>query len=534
MNKVKCLIVSAMRDEGPYILEWIAFHRSIGVTDFLIYTNDCRDGTDLLLERLQQNGVLTHVRNKVLKRGPQKSAFKAAMRHPAYLEADWVLASDVDEFLNIKIRTGQIEDLLELYPDADAIPVCWRMFSNNEHEKIIAGFSIEALTDAESPDADPAAVGRFVKSLFKPNPEIVRIGTHAPVYTEEFEAKAKWGTPWCTPKNPDDPRRPRTDYGYDIAQMNHYAVRAVDPFLLKRDRGDVNYMANRLELDYWARWCRGGSKDDTILERVPGMKNELKELTKDPIVRQLHNGAIEFHQNRIRELLNTAEYQNLKKQIGALSSPKRTLENQTNPNLAATELALKAPGRHKNRLRMLEQMPKNGRCAEIGVWNGGFSEAILEVTKPKELVLIDPWDLLSKQSEEERTHKKHADTDFMGEMFQNVSDRYGQLENVTIVKGFSSDVLSAYPDNYFDWVYIDGNHQYEYVKKDIELAFKKVRAGGIIAGDDFFWKRNERLHVKEAVLDMMRRHGMANRPTRIGQQYMITVPDKPLVIAESA
>ena len=533
MNKVKCLIVSAMRDEGPYILEWVAFHRSIGVTDFLIYTNDCRDGSDLLLDRLEQNGILTHVRNKVLKRGPQKSAFKAAMRHPAYLEAEWVMASDVDEFLNIKVGAGRVEDLIELYPDADAIPVCWRMFSNNGHEKIIPGFTIEALIDAESPDADPDAVGRFVKSLFRPNSEITRIGTHAPVYTEDFEKKAKWGTSWCTPENPDDPRRPRTDYGYDIAQMNHYAVRSIDPFLLKRDRGDANYMENRLEVDYWARWCRGGSRDVSILKRLSGMKAELENLTKDPIVRQLHEGAVEFHRNRIRDLLETAEYQDLKNKIIALAPQEKETGNQAAPNPAATELALKAPGRHKNRLRMLEQMPKNGRCAEIGVWNGGFSEAILEVTRPRELVLIDPWDMLSKQSKEERTHKKHADTDFMSEMFKNVSDRYGHLKNVTISKGFSSDILSTYPDDYFDWVYVDGNHQYEFVKKDLELAFQKVRAGGIIAGDDFFWKRNEKLHVKEAVLDTMKKHGMTNRPTRFGQQYMITVPEKPLAVSES-
>ena len=48
------LVISTMKDEAPYILEWIAHHRGIGFTDFLIYTNDCSDGTDLLLDRLAQ------------------------------------------------------------------------------------------------------------------------------------------------------------------------------------------------------------------------------------------------------------------------------------------------------------------------------------------------------------------------------------------------------------------------------------------------------------------------------------------------
>ncbi|MFN4129742.1 MAG: glycosyltransferase family 2 protein, partial [Paracoccaceae bacterium] len=46
-------IVTTMKNEGPFILEWIAYHRAIGVDDFLIYTNDCTDGTDTMLDLLQ-------------------------------------------------------------------------------------------------------------------------------------------------------------------------------------------------------------------------------------------------------------------------------------------------------------------------------------------------------------------------------------------------------------------------------------------------------------------------------------------------
>ena len=96
-----------MKDEGPYVLEWLAYHRAIGFTDFLIYTNDCSDGTDLLLDRLQNNGIVTHVRNKVLKRGPHKSALKYAKDLSLYAGADWVYVCDADEFLNIKIEIGR-------------------------------------------------------------------------------------------------------------------------------------------------------------------------------------------------------------------------------------------------------------------------------------------------------------------------------------------------------------------------------------------------------------------------------------------
>jgi hypothetical protein len=50
-------IVTTMKNEGPFILEWIAYHRAIGVDDFLIYTNDCTDGTDTMLQMLMAKGL---------------------------------------------------------------------------------------------------------------------------------------------------------------------------------------------------------------------------------------------------------------------------------------------------------------------------------------------------------------------------------------------------------------------------------------------------------------------------------------------
>ncbi|MEP1930273.1 MAG: class I SAM-dependent methyltransferase, partial [Roseibium sp.] len=78
---------------------------------------------------------------------------------------------------------------------------------------------------------------------------------------------------------------------------------------------------------------------------------------------------------------------------------------------------------------------------------------------------------------------------------------------------------------YFDWVYIDGNHLYDFVKEDIEICFRKVRSGGIIAGDDFLWKREGRRHVKEAVHDAMQFLGISpdTHLSRMGQQFMIKV-----------
>ena len=52
-----------MKNEGPYILEWIAHHLSVGFGHFLVVTNDCEDGTDEILLALQRRGLVTHAIN---------------------------------------------------------------------------------------------------------------------------------------------------------------------------------------------------------------------------------------------------------------------------------------------------------------------------------------------------------------------------------------------------------------------------------------------------------------------------------------
>ncbi|WP_294606322.1 class I SAM-dependent methyltransferase [uncultured Roseovarius sp.] len=206
-----------------------------------------------------------------------------------------------------------------------------------------------------------------------------------------------------------------------------------------------------------------------------------------------------------------------------------------------TDLAERAPKRHQTRLKLLGLIPKQGRGVEIGVWDGKFSQVILDETNPTQLVLIDPWDMLSDDTEDTFVHSRWGDTDYMGAMYLNVARLYAHLPQVILCKGFSVPVLETFPDNYFDWMYIDGNHRYEHVLADLRVAARKLRVGGLIAGDDFFWKQDDRQQVREAVLDFLGEvgagrkvtplaqdkplPGLIEHPSRIGQQFLIPVTD---------
>jgi hypothetical protein len=149
-----------------------------------------------------------------------------------------------------------------------------------------------------------------------------------------------------------------------------------------------------------------------------------------------------------------------------------------------------APKTLEPRRFLLEMLPKNSVGVEIGVHKGDFSQKLLEVVNPKELHLIDPWKHESSATYKNALYggKAKNGQNEMDERYSNVCvkfDREIRGERVKIHRGYSTDVLAQFPDEYFDWVYIDGNHLYEYVKKDIELSFCKTKVGGLITGDDY-------------------------------------------------
>lgn len=550
MSSQNTLVVSTMKDEGPYILEWVAYHRILGFSDFLVYTNDCSDGTDLMLQRLEQLGIVKHEYNKVLRRGPHKSALKHAMDHARFKACDWCFVCDVDEYLNIHYGGGKLADLFAAYQGADVIPVTWRMFSNNGQIDIEDRPLTSSMTDAAPINTnDDAPTAGFVKTLFFRDERLERLGLHRPFFHEDA------GETWA-PNRPedDDPLRLVGDLGKEIAQVNHYAVRSAKSFIIKRDRGRANHTSNRIGLDYWERWNAGGSVDRSILRHDAEVMQELARLKADPILAALHDAALKIHRQRAEDILDgDAEARAIFAEIiGGEPAPAaapsiqpvvadgtpvehsgdvEVLEPAEVSDVIAKILRKsdenrRAPKRRELRQNMLaELMPKGGKCAEIGVWEGDFSAEIYNITKPRELVLIDPWELLADQSDMHH-HSQHSQAAKMREKYDQVSEGLGRIPNVVVRKGFSVEVLNSYPDNYFDWVYIDGNHLYPHVLEDILVSFKKVKPGGIVSGDDLFWKNSEgEMPVRQAVREAMRQFGDQAKQFRRGGQFIIQLND---------
>ena len=88
----------------------------------------------------------------------------------------------------------------------------------------------------------------------------------------------------------------------------------------------------------------------------------------------------------------------------------------------------------------------------------------------------------------------------------------------------SLDAVMQFPNRYFDWVYIDGDHSRDAVTDDLEAWSAKVKSGGLISGDDYFWRdESGRKSVKEAVDGFFAKRAIA-APVVKRQQFIARMP----------
>ncbi len=137
---------------------------------------------------------------------------------------------------------------------------------------------------------------------------------------------------------------------------------------------------------------------------------------------------------------------------------------------------------------------------EIGVFKGDNAKRLLKNLKINKLYLIDPYGKLyikkdevvsTMEADSEYTEFLEEDSSFDGivydfeKAYRFAKNNLNSFNNkIDFIKKRSDNAISDIPDG-FDFIYIDGDHSYDSVKKDIELYFPKLRDGGVISGHDF-------------------------------------------------
>lgn len=306
---MRILAVTSVRDEGPFLLEWLAWHRMLGVTDFLVFSNDCRDGTDLMLQALAAQGVLVHLPNPAVPgKSVQWQALKSAWRHPLRQAADWMLVSDLDEFPMIHVGDHRFADLIGAIPSgAQAVALQWRLFGAGGVTAFVNRPVTGQFLNSAPPDmAHPVGATMF-KSLFRPA-AFERPGVHRP------ERAA--GTPPARWVDGSGRALPPQIAGQDkrlsllpltgcreLAEMHHYSLRSVESFIVKAERGLPNRAGKAIDLSYWVERNFNSQPNPAALDLQATLAEGIAELRRLPGVEDLHRAACDWHRAQFAALV---------------------------------------------------------------------------------------------------------------------------------------------------------------------------------------------------------------------------------------
>lgn len=307
--------ITAMKNEGAFLLEWVAHLGAVGFDNILVFSNDCEDGTVAMLDRLQAMGRVTHLRNPgPWDKGPQWDALKAADKHPLVKAAEWIMFVDVDEFPNIHVGDGTVQALVAALPEATAIPLTWRMFGNCGQ----VAFQDRPVTE-QFTRAAPARIRwpwrlQMFKTLFRNDGSYRKLGVHRP----------RAPTPDTAPRWFDGSGRELPEVfhknrlfsitgedNYQLAQLNHYALGAMESYIVKCDRGRANREASAFDMSYWVERNFSDTEDTSISRYAVTTGAARQTLLQDPQLADLHAQAVDWRKARFEALMLDEEFRAL-------------------------------------------------------------------------------------------------------------------------------------------------------------------------------------------------------------------------------
>jgi len=274
-------VVTSIRNEGPWILEWIAFYRALSVSNIVIFHNDNDDGSDELLSLLDATGHINVVPNDVAHTvSPQKKAFNYAVHlMPLIHSHRWVCYFDADEFLwPLVPGTETIDDLISLILDRGtlnsalsreevcAIMVHWRWFASASQFAWQDGEIVDRFRSSRS--------NAHVKAIVRPEAVWSMERLHCPTLRTSGCAIDSAGYKLSGLREELEPPR------YDTCQLNHYFAKSFEEFALKKARGRGAIGTAAAQRDY-GNFNWGSDQVSDLLLPNPAIRARARQFTAE-------------------------------------------------------------------------------------------------------------------------------------------------------------------------------------------------------------------------------------------------------------
>ncbi|MEC9312310.1 MAG: glycosyltransferase family 2 protein, partial [Pseudomonadota bacterium] len=157
------------------------------------------------------------------------------------------------------------------------------------------------------------------KTMFKNTGAYQKISCHRPNKLQDgFRDQVRWvngsGRDMTQDVLDNGWRNSRRSIGYDLLQLNHYALRSAESFLVKRQRGRALHVDRSIGLNYWIRMDWNDHTDVTIQRNIPRLRAEYDRLMEDATLRQWHEKGLDWHRAKAEELHGMEEFETLYRQ----------------------------------------------------------------------------------------------------------------------------------------------------------------------------------------------------------------------------
>ncbi len=174
-NKCKLSVCAILKDEAPYLIEWLEFHKIAGVERFYLYDNNSTDNPlDVVRPYIQSKEVVWH--EWPLRPG-QVQAYNHCLKTYRH-ESEWMAFIDLDEFL-VPTEQDDLKNVLDEFTEFPAVAVNWLIFGSSGYKNRPDGLQVEKFSNRGEENLD---VNRHIKAIVRPEATICATNPHNFLY----------------------------------------------------------------------------------------------------------------------------------------------------------------------------------------------------------------------------------------------------------------------------------------------------------------------------------------------------------------
>ncbi len=258
-HKYKLSITAIMKNEKPYLKEWLEYHKLQGVEHFYLCDNESSDGSREYLRPYIEKGIITYI--LLPGKNQQLVCYDKVIKEHGK-ESTWMAFIDLDEFL-VPLKADNMIEFLKEFKDVDEVSLHWMNYGDNGLFKRKDGLLTEVFT------AHGAKLNHTVKSIVRPESVINFKSFGANHY---IPVKGKSVNEYHKPVE----YMLNFNISGDKARVNHYITKSFAEFMNKKKRGHPEGTA--IDYGYYFFHNENDIKEDESMQRfLPRLKKRMEE-----------------------------------------------------------------------------------------------------------------------------------------------------------------------------------------------------------------------------------------------------------------